>query len=191
MALLREEIVAKLQANLDPARFAHSLRVEKIALALAKKWKADQKQAGLAALLHDCARRFDRSGLLRQAKALGIKIDPVQQFEPKLLHAELSSLIAQAEFGVKSPAVLAAISRHTTGAPNMSRLDKIIYLADHIEEDRDFRGVFELRRLAFRDLDRAVIASAQNMIQYLLERGLPVDPATILTRNYLLLKRTK
>lgn len=184
----RSELIEKLKATLDQERFEHSLRVETIALQLGKKWQVSEKLVRPAALLHDCARRFSRKELLSQAVKIGLKIDPIRKFEPKLFHAEISAYLAQKEFGVKSRAILNAISRHTIGSAGMSQLEKIIYLADHIEEGRDFKGVNKMRDLAFKDLDQAIIVSASNMIGFLLENDLPIHPGTIETRNYYLLK---
>ncbi|MBN3033812.1 MAG: bis(5'-nucleosyl)-tetraphosphatase (symmetrical) YqeK [Candidatus Saganbacteria bacterium] len=184
--LERKEIVEKLEAELGRERFTHSLRAEKIALALAKKFGVGQKKASLAALLHDCARRYDRKELLQKARRLGLLIDPIRKFEPKLFHGEIGAWLARREFGVRSAGVLNAIRRHTTGAPGMTKLDKIIYLADHIEEGRAFTGVDKLRRLAFRDLDRAIYESASAMIRFLVKQGRPIYPPTVVTRNYYL-----
>ena len=187
----RAEIVEKLKASLSPDRFDHSLRVEKIACLLARKNGVSTQKAGLAGLLHDYARKFSGSDLLRQARRLKCAIDPISKFEPKLFHAELSALLAEKEFGVKSRAVLAAIRKHTLGSPAMTTLEKIVYLADHIEEGRDFRGVKKIRRLAFKDLDRAILESATAKLKYLIENRLPIHPGTILARNYYLLKEKR
>jgi predicted HD superfamily hydrolase involved in NAD metabolism len=186
--LERNEIVKKLRETLAGERFEHSLRAEKIALALAKKYRIAKNKASLAALLHDCARRYSRPELLRQARQLGLTIDPIRQLEPKLFHGEIGARIARREFGVRSAEILKAITNHTTGRPGMSKLEKVIYLADHIEEGRDFAGVEKLRRLAFKDMDRAILASTSAMIGFLLERGLPVYQPSVETRNYYLLK---
>lgn len=184
----REEIIARLKQTVDCERFRHSLRVEKIALQLAEKHRVSPAKASVSALLHDCARRYSRPQMLRQAKKFGLKIDPIRTKEPNLLHAELSALIASQEFGVRSSEILKAIKKHTTGSPKMTKLEKVIYLSDHIEEGRDFAGVNALRRLAFRNLDKAVLDSASNMLKYLLEAGLPIFKGTFETRNYYLLK---
>ncbi|MGB9612864.1 MAG: phosphohydrolase, partial [Candidatus Margulisiibacteriota bacterium] len=77
-------------------------------------------------------------------------------------------------------------SFHTTGAPSMTKLEKIIYLADHIEEGRIFLGVNKLRKLAFQNLNLAILESTSMMLQYLLDEKLPIYPKTIETRNYYL-----
>ncbi|MBU0630798.1 MAG: bis(5'-nucleosyl)-tetraphosphatase (symmetrical) YqeK [Candidatus Margulisbacteria bacterium] len=187
----REEIIASLKVTLDQERFDHTLRVEKIALALASKYRVNRAKTSLAALLHDCARRFDRRGLLRMAKIFKLTPDPVRLFEPKLFHGEIGRRLAAAEFGIKDKEILAAIENHTTGRPGMSRLEKIIYLADHIEVGRKFTGIGRIRKLALHDLDRAIIAFTENSVGYFLKLGLPFHPATVETRNYLLLKHAK
>lgn len=184
----RAVILKKLREDLDTERFKHSLGVEKTAVALAKRYGVSAKKASLAALLHDYARKFSREELLRQARRFKLNVDPVSKFEPKLLHAELSALLAERDFKVVSGEILAAIKKHTIGAPGMNKLEKIIYLADHIEEGRNFSGVKKIRSLAAADLDQAIIESTSNKLRYLLEKRLPIHPGTIQTRNYYLLK---
>lgn len=187
----RDEILARLKRSLDRERYQHSLRVEKTALALGKKFGVSASLVSPAALLHDCSRRYDRPGLLRWARKIGLKIDPIRRFEPKLFHAEISAWLARHEFGIRSAKVLRAIRLHTVGAAGMTGLEKIVYLADHIEEGRRFSGVNKIRRLAFRDLDRAIAAATSNMLAYLLKNNLPIYPATVATRNYFVLKIKK
>lgn len=158
----------------------------KTALALGKKHRLSEDKLRTAALLHDCAKYYSRTQFFRAAKKLGLKFDPVKRLEPKLFHAEVSAALAKNEFGVRNTAVLKAIKRHTTGAPGMSKLEKVIYLADHIEEGRDFDGVKKLRALAFRDLDKAIAASASKTLDFLIKSNLPIHPETVATRNYYL-----
>lgn len=188
---LKKTIIKQLKKHLDASRFRHSLQVEKSAIALAKKYGANPAKAALAGLIHDCARRYDRPGLLRIARQLQLPIDPVCLQEPKLLHAEIGAILARKEFGIKDRAILNAVRRHTAGAPAMSKLDKIIFLADHIAAGRRFTGVKKLRRLAFKNLDQAVILSASLTIANLLKKGLPIYQQTNATRNYYLLKKAK
>jgi predicted HD superfamily hydrolase involved in NAD metabolism len=183
----KPEIINKLRDALDRERFEHSLRVEKTALSLAKRYKVSTKKASLAALLHDCGRKFSKKGMLKEARRAGIKIDPISRFEPKLLHAELSAYLAKKTFGIKSKEILGAIQKHTIGSPKMSKLEKIIYLADHIEEGRNFSGVKKARKTALKDLNKAIVEVATEMINYLIKKKLPVHPGTLLTRNYYLL----
>lgn len=182
----RNEILEKLKTELDPERFKHSLRVERTAEALARKHQVSVQKASLAGLLHDYARKFSRKELLKQAKKHRQKIDPISKLEPKLLHAGLSALLAKRIFGITSSEILKAIRRHTVGTPAMTKLEKIIYLADHIEEGRKFSGIKKVRAWADKNLDRAVFESASNTLKYLLVNNLPVHPGTVATRNYYL-----
>lgn len=183
----RADILEKLKRDLDPKRFEHSVRAEATAVSLAKKHGVSIKLASIAALLHDYARKFSRLDLLKQAKKFRLNIDAIGKFEPKLFHAELSALLARQEFGITSHQILNAIKKHTVGSPKMTTLEKIIYLSDHIEEGRTFTGVKKLRKLALINLDKAIVESASNMLHFLLDKGLPIHPGTVATRNYYLL----
>lgn len=161
----RADIVTKLKAALDRARFEHSLRVEKMAVRLARNWGVSVKLASQAALLHDCAKQGDQGALT---------------------HAAESARLARRRYGVGNSSVLKAIRRHTLGSPRMTKLEKIIYLSDKLELGRKYPGVKSLRLLAFKDLDRAVGQSADWTLQYLLTRGHVVDKRTVRTRDYYL-----
>ncbi len=82
--------------------------------------------------------------------------------------------------------VYEAIFWHTTGKADMTLLDKILYIADYIEPNRDFEGVERLRRLAYTDLDQAMLLGVESTIQEMEERGVPVHINTILARQWLL-----
>jgi predicted HD superfamily hydrolase involved in NAD metabolism len=184
-------IKAKLKELLPRDRYEHSLRVERSALALAKHYRVPVSKASTAALLHDCSRFLSPGQMLAKAIALGLKVGRTEKFQPKLLHARLSAIFARKLFKVTDRQVLTAIERHTVGAEKMSCLDQIIYLADHIEEERDYQGVHEVRKLAYRDINAAVAASTSHMIAALLKKGLPVFEETVKTRNAHLLRTFK
>src|SRR3989339_1311160 len=144
-----ENIRKKLKETLDPERYEHSLRVEKAAVELAGKYGVSSEDASIAGLLHDCSRKYTKQEMLEVAKKIGLEIDPIRKLEPKLFHAEISAYLAEKEFGIKSKEVLQAIRSHTVGSANMTTLDKVVYLADHMEEGRDFIGVARIRGLAY------------------------------------------
>lgn len=183
-----KEIIGKLKRLLDPSRFKHSLRVKEKVIQLSKNRQIDREKAVIAGLLHDCSRFMDRKRLLKLAERLKMRIDPISRLEPKLLHAPLSAYIARTRFGIKDPQVLRAISHHTLGRKNMSMLEKIVYVADHIEEGRSHTDAKRARRIAKRDIDNAIVAISSSMIRYLLHKDLPVHPGTYEVRNYYLLK---
>ena len=78
---------------------------------------------------------------------------------------------------------------HTTGKENMSKLDKVIYMADMIEPNRNFKGVDVLRRETFKDLDNGVLQGLNHTIKYLLNKDVPININSIKARNYLLLNK--
>lgn len=182
------KIIKRLRSLLGPARFKHSLRVRNMVLYLSKSHSVNTKKARIAGLLHDVSRHMDRNGLLRFAEKIKMNIDPISRFEPKLLHAALSAYIAKKTFGIKDAQVLKAISSHTLGRKDMSILEKLVYVADHVEEGRTHAGVMAARKLAKADLDQAIVAISGSMIKYLVGKGLPVHPMTVEVRNYYILK---
>ncbi len=185
------KIIKKLRGILDPSRFRHSLRVRDTVIRLSRFHKVNLKKASVAGLLHDVSRYMDRPALLKAAQRLKMKIDPVSRLEPKLLHAQLSARIARERFGIKDPLILRAIRLHTLGSTDMHILDKIVYVADHIEEGRAHRGVKKARKLAASNIDLAIAEIATSTIKYLLGKGVPVHPRTYEVRNHYLLKHGK
>ena len=115
----------------------------------------------------------------------GIELDELEQRALKLLHSKTGAAIARSVFGVED-AVYDAIWYHTTGKPDMTRLEKILYLADYIEPSRDFPGVEELRKAVYEDLDHGLLLGLSMTIQEMEEMGNPVHHQTRDARDYLL-----
>lgn len=173
---------------LAPRRIPHVLGTEETAAALALRWGADEESARRAALLHDCTKKFDKELQLALCRQYGIEPDAAERREGKLLHAITGAAVAYADFGV-SGEVRDAIRWHTTGKADMTLLEKIIYLADYIEPTRDFCDLTELRRLAFEDLDGALLLGFTMAVEDLAKKGMPVHPNSVLARDYLKGKR--
>ncbi len=172
--------------RLSPSRLAHTRGVVKAAQDLARRFGADEEKARLAAILHDGAKNLEGPRLLSLARQEGIIVDIVQQQAPDLLHGPVAAALARREVNVQDEAVLHAVAVHTTGAPDMSALDKVIYLADYVEPGRDFPGVEALRQAADRDLDRAVLQAMDGTLRYVIDRGRLIHPLTVEARNWLL-----
>lgn len=173
---------------LAPRRIPHVLGTEETAAALALRWGADEESARRAALLHDCTKKFDKELQLALCRQYGIEPDAAERREGKLLHAITGAAVAYADFGV-SGEVRDAIRWHTTGKADMTLLEKIIYLADYIEPTRDFCDLTELRRLAFENLDGALLLGFTMAVEDLAKKGMPVHPNSVLARDYLKGKR--
>ncbi len=182
------EILVILAKELRPARFRHSREVSRTAVRLAERWGADIEKARLAGILHDCARNLKGEALLSCAKEYGLVPSEIELRQSALIHAKLGAHLAERRFGIKDPSVLQAISNHTTGAAQMTALDKIIYLADSIEPGRNYVGVQLIRELAEKDLDAAVLAAFDQGIRFVLDGGGLLHPDTVDGRNFLLME---
>lgn len=167
-------------------RYAHTLRVVEVAKKLAHIYNIDVKKAEIAAFYHDCAKIKDTEKLLRQCEKYGLKITEDMNKAPQIIHGYLGAIIAEKDYGINDQDVLNAIRYHTTGRKNMSKLEKIIYLADYIEPNRNFEGIEEARTLAYEDLDKAMYFSLNNSIVFLCNSNSYIVPDTILARNYIL-----
>ena len=142
--------------HLDEHRVAHVAGCESEAVRLAMRWGEDPELAAEAGILHDITKSLSFDKQLQLCEKYGIINDNSELEAPKLLHAKTGAALARDLFGV-SDTVYAAIRWHTTGKPDMSLFEKILYLADYIEPTRDFEGIDELRELAFTDLDGAMV----------------------------------
>ena len=149
---LREKAYAMLKAK----RIPHVRGCEEEARRLAERWGADVEQAAEAAILHDITKKLELPEQLLLCEKYGIITDNLEKRSSKLLHAKTGAAVARADFGVDED-VYNAIRWHTTGKADMGTLEKVIYMADYMEPTRDFEGVEELRRLAYEDLDKAMI----------------------------------
>lgn len=178
-----EEIIEDLKTRLSSKRFAHTLGVARAAVALAERYGEDPEEAYLAGLLHDCAKEIPLSQMQQLVDKSGLTIDVDMYVNGALLHGVSGAILARSRYGVINPHILEAIRYHTTGRVGMTPLDMIIFLADYIEETRDFPGVAELRQIAFEDLEAGVLAGYDNTIRHLLDQGLSIYFKTILGRN--------
>lgn len=177
----------KLSRVLSAKRYNHSVGVWQTAVELAGRFGVDVHKASVAGLLHDCAREMSNNNLLKIAGDFGIVMDSVEKSRPVLLHAAVSAYMAAVEYGVRDEDIRKAITLHTTGGPNMSKLDKIIFLADFIEPGRAYPGIDKLRKLACKDLNKAVLAAFDHTIRYLLKEKMVIHPDSIVGRNELML----
>lgn len=142
-------------------RYEHSVRVARCADLLAQRHGVDAAKARLAGMLHDLARLYSPERLIAECESRGMPIGAREREHPVLLHAPLGALIARERFGVEDGEVLSAIAKHTTGAPTMSALDRVVYLADSLEPGRRFAERAQLWELATRDLEAAMNATLE------------------------------
>ena len=185
--MTEKQMKKKLKGELKPKRYQHTLNVVKSAEHLATRYSCDLEQARLGALLHDCAKNYSGEKLLSVAASAHLDIDDITRIEPQLLHGPVGAVVAREAYGITEDAILDAIHYHTTGRVGMLTLEKIIYLADFIEEDRNYPGVEQLRACAMEDLVRAMILAFSNTIRYIASIGGLIHPSTVDARNSLIL----
>lgn len=181
-----EEIRKKIKKALDRERYQHTLGVAYTAACLAMRYGSDIEQAYLAGLLHDCAKCIPTEEKFRLCDKHGIELSSFERENPALIHAKLGVYIAEKEYKISNKEILSAIRTHTTGEPDMSLLQKIIFTADFIEPRRDqAKNLTQIRELAFTDLDKAVEKILSDTLNYLgKKKDSPIDPATRLTYEY-------
>ncbi|MEG1844098.1 MAG: nicotinate-nucleotide adenylyltransferase [Clostridia bacterium] len=178
--LYRQPMLEELRRTMTPARYKHTLGVEEMAIALAKKNGLDVRKAQLAALLHDGAKHMPMDEMVELVKDADAQTAPGEDESRALLHAAAGMVLAKEKFGVDDPEVLSAIRWHTTGRAGMTALDKVIYLADMIEPGRRFfPGLDLIREAAERDLDEAMAIAARRTVDYVRSRGMPLNERTL------------
>jgi len=182
-------IKQQLRVDFDDARYEHILGVASTCRQLATRHRVDPDRAEIAGLLHDIGRRYTVDQLISMAEDADMAITEIALAKPgPILHGPIGALVAEQEFGVTDSDILTAIRLHTFGAEEMSALSKVVYLADKIEPGRQYSGVEELRRLAFDDLDRAMLMAYDQTLHYLIDHQELVFEQTIKARNKMLQK---
>lgn len=181
----RNEMRKKLIKKLPDKRFEHSLGVEYIAGSMAFIHGADVEKALIAGLLHDCAKYVPNDKKISKLEKRHIAITTCEYKNPDLLHAKLSAVYAYEKYGVSDEEILSAICCHTTGKPNMTTLEKIIYIADYIEPNRNpLPEIDIIRKEAYHDLDLCLSHILHNTIHFLGKKGSVIDPITQETYEY-------
>lgn len=169
-----EEVVVSL---LNPNRVAHVLGCRDTAVELARVWGASETDAARAGILHDITKAIDGPLQLTLCGTYGKILSDFSRRYPKTLHALTGSMVAERIFG-ENEAVVSAIEHHTTGKADMNLLEKIIYVADYMEPNRNFPGVEKLRDLAYTDITAALKLGLEMTLEHLKHQGNEVSPAS-------------
>ena len=180
-----QKITKKLKKYLDEDRLWHTLGVMHTAAAMAMVYHEDMEKAQLAGLLHDCAKCIPSKKKIKLCNENHIPVSSFEKEHPFLLHGKVGAWIAEEKYGVKDREILEAITWHTTGKPEMSVLEKIIYIADYIEPARDKAPrLKEIRALAFQNLDRCMYEILKDSLEYLNTHPEDLDPTTEKAYDY-------
>lgn len=167
--MTREEMRAAIRPLMSEERYLHSLGVEREAERLARRWGEDPEKAAVAGILHDCCKEMPLPEALQIMGQSAIIPDIDFREQPQLIHGYAAAELL-GRFGVRDREIEDAVRYHTTGRTGMSRLEKIIYLADLTEEGRHYPDVAEMRRLADASLDEAMLYALSYTIGKLTRR---------------------
>lgn len=170
---------------LNPSRYLHSVGVEEVARDLAVIYGYEEERAGIAGILHDCAKCLSDAQLLEQCEIHQLEVREVERKCPFLLHGKVGAVFAKEKYGIHDEEILNSILYHTTGRPGMTLLEKIIFTADYIEPyRRPLPRIEMIRQTAYTYIDRGVLLILENMLNYLQNAEVIIDGMTEDTLNY-------
>lgn len=196
-----DDLRTAVSGEMSPKRFAHTAAVEIMAERLGKLYAPDKTDIlRAAALLHDITKEYSSENQLQICREFGIIISKQDILTPKTFHAKTAAALIPTRYPeFADPEVISAVRWHTTGRADMSLLEKIVYLADYIDESRTFSDCVTLRKLFWdaapenmdeeerkKHLDRVLIRSFDMTLAGLIEDGAPVSDDTFAARNWLI-----
>ncbi len=181
----RLDLFRKVEKELKYTRFIHTMGVTFTATSLAACYGGDVRKAEMAGLLHDCAKYLPLPEMRKICAGAGLALTPMEEESAALLHSKAGSVLASTRYGVDDPEITDAIRYHTTGRPGMTLLEKIIFVADYIEPGRtQASDLPQLRKLAFENLDGALLLILKDTLAYLHSTDKEIDSMTQKTYNY-------
>lgn len=180
-----QQMQKQLKTTIDGERYFHTLGVMYTSAALAMVYEVDLETAQIAGLLHDCAKCLTNEERLAICKEQNIAISEAELQNPFLLHAKVGAYLARANYEVDNEAICNAIAYHTTGKPEMSLLEKIVFVADYIEPARDrAKNLTFYRKIAFENIDLCVYHILKDTLEYLEDKGGVIDKMTSISYEY-------
>lgn len=175
----------KLEKELESKRYEHTLGVAYTAAMLARIHGEDCDKALIAGMLHDCAKCIDHKQKIKLCEKNNMTISDVERRNPFLLHSKAGRVLAIKEYDIEDEDILNAIEYHTTGRPDMSLLEKIIFIADYIEPGRKHaENLNIIRKMAFEDIDSTLLKILEDTLNYLKSTGNEIDDMTQITYDY-------
>lgn len=188
---MEDKIKAILKSKMGNSRYNHSLCVADEAKKLAKHYGEDEDRAYLAGLLHDITKEFTKEDHFKLINKYKVKLDEIELRTEKLWHAITAPLYIKEELRIEDEDILNAVRYHTTGRACMGKLEKIVFLADFISEDRkkELKNVEEARGVAYKNLEEGVLYELRHSIKFLLKKESPMSLESVKSYNYYLLLR--
>lgn len=180
-----QKLQKELGKELDAKRYEHTLGVAYTAACMAMRYDCDMKKAYIAGLLHDCAKCMTHSERLNYCKKNDLEVTEIEKVNPSLLHAKVGADLCVKKYGIEDEEIANAVRYHTTGRPDMTLLEKIIFIADYLEPHRnDAEDLPIVRKQVFEDIDLALRTILSDTLVYLKETGKEIDSMTVMTYEY-------
>ena len=190
-----ENLLVKIDADVKQAlsekRYKHSVGVMKKAEELAKIYDIDVNTAKLVGLAHDIGKELTKEEKLAYVEQNNIEIDEIEKINVGLLHGKIGADICKKRYGFTAQ-MQDAIKYHTTGNEKMDLLAKIIFVADKIEENRNYeneekqKSLEYARQLAKEDINKAVLLEIDESLVYTIKKQELIHTNSVLARNKLL-----
>jgi nicotinate-nucleotide adenylyltransferase len=187
----KAEYLSLLLTRLNEKRFIHSLNVADAAVTLARRFGADEEKAYLAGLLHDITKNETDENQLQIMESGGIILSMTQRNNPKLWHAMSGMIYLRDTLGIKDEEILGAVRWHTTGKADMTLLEKVVFIADYISDERDYPDVDVMRHLAEVSLDAAALYALKYSLKHLSLKEKPICEDSVAMYNELVIRKRK
>lgn len=179
------KIKKELAKELDTKRYEHTLGVAYTAACLAMRYDCDMNRAYLAGLMHDCAKCMSHDERLHYCEKHNLEVTDIEKQNPALLHAKVGAEICRRKYDIKDEEICNSVRFHTTGRPGMTLLEKIIFIADYLEPNRDEAEDLPIvRKQVFCDIDEALRTILKDTLLYLDGTSKVIDPMTMQTYQY-------
>lgn len=180
-----EKYTALIKERLSDYRFYHSLCVAESAKKLAKRYGADEEKAEVAGLLHDAMKESDSDEQLALIKEQGIEVTDFDLANPKFYHQSSGAAFAK-KIGITDEEIIGAIRYHTTGRANMTLMEEIVYLADFISADRDYKDIEVIREETEKGKEYGLLMGTAYTIKSVAKKKKPLHPSTVSAYNWIL-----
>ncbi|MBM0868009.1 bis(5'-nucleosyl)-tetraphosphatase (symmetrical) YqeK [Staphylococcus auricularis] len=180
-----EEAKAAVKDKLPKKRYEHSLRVADTAVKLAEIYEGDAEKAELAGIVHDYCKYDDLSSMYQIVRQYDLDQN-LLSYGAEILHGPVASVIMREQFGIKDEEILLAIHYHTTGRAQMTKTEKLVFIADYIEPGRKTPGVEEIRDMAYNQgsLDKTIYEISKRTVLHLISKDINVYDDTLACLNY-------
>ena len=178
-----DKLYQEVKSILSEKRFNHSIGVVERACEYAKIYNEDLEKVKLTAIAHDIAKEIPKDEMLAVAEKMNIILDEIEKQNLNLLHSKIGAEIVKQKYDFTEE-MCNAIKYHTTGSGNMTMLEKIIFLADATEPNRNYEDLEWYVNLIKKDIDKGIFAVSKWCLEYLLQKEELIHENTLNCYNY-------